>query len=245
MGIGKIALAQTNTFPSSGNVGIGTISPQTNLHIRKDAYGAQFIISAYGEGDSDNNINVGIRGVIPAAYGPQTSYYSSLNNGYAGDDNSLFVINDKGYNNGAKFANTAIGNGKGSPVVFVDGAAGGVGIGTTNPQGYKLAVAGKVRATEIKVEALPWSDFVFEPSYKLRGLEETEQFIKKNGHIPEIPSAKEVEENGINVGEMNAKLLQKIEELTLYLIDQNKKQEVLVTEVKELKSEINQLKSKP
>ncbi|HEY0055200.1 MAG TPA: hypothetical protein VGB63_07585 [Pedobacter sp.] len=107
--------------------------------------------------------------------------------------------------------------------ISLQAGGGNVGIGTTNPQGYKLSVAGKIRASEIKVEALPWPDYVFDQTYKLPDLKATEQFIKENKHLPEIPSAAEVAKDGVNLGEMNAKLLQKIEELTLYIIEQNKR----------------------
>jgi len=86
---------------------------------------------------------------------------------------------------------------------------------------FKLSVNGKIRAKEIIVET-GWSDFVFEENYYLRSIDEVETYITENGHLPDVPSADEVEENGINVGEMNALLLQKIEELTLYLIKQDK-----------------------
>ena len=99
---------------------------------------------------------------------------------------------------------------------------GNIGIGTTNPNGWKLAVNGSIRAKEIKVET-GWSDFVFEKDYKLPTLKQVESHIKAKGHLKDIPSAKEVEENGIFLGEMDSKLLQKIEELTLYTIAQEKK----------------------
>ncbi|NKI27094.1 hypothetical protein HCG49_11015 [Arenibacter sp. 6A1] len=100
-----------------------------------------------------------------------------------------------------------------------------VGIGTLNTQGYRLAVDGNVIAEEIKVElSQNWPDFVFEKKYVLPSLEEVEKHILENGHLENIPSAKEVAESGgILLGEMNAKLLQKIEELTLYSIQQEKK----------------------
>ena len=89
-----------------------------------------------------------------------------------------------------------------------------------------MAVNGQIRAKEIKVET-GWSDFVFFKDYKLPTLEEVEDHIKEKGHLKDIPSANEVEENGIFLGEMNSKLLQKIEELTLYTIQQQKEIEEL------------------
>ncbi len=100
--------------------------------------------------------------------------------------------------------------------------AGEVGIGTTDVSGYRLSVAGNIRAEEIKVEASPWPDYVFEEDYDLRSLEETEAYIKANKHLPEIPSAKEMEAHGVQLGEMNRLLLKKIEELTLHLIQKEK-----------------------
>ena len=101
---------------------------------------------------------------------------------------------------------------------------GNIGIGTTSPQNL-LDVKGTIHAQEVKVDMNNWSDFVFHPSYQLKPLTEVEQFIKNNGHLQDIPSAAEVEQNGVNVGEMQKKLLQKVEELTLYTIEQNKKLE--------------------
>ncbi len=112
---------------------------------------------------------------------------------------------------------------------------GNIGIGTTNPIGYKLAVEGTIGAREVKVTTAAWADFVFLPTYKLRTLGEVEQFIKTNNHLPEIPTEAEVKENGVGLGEMNAKLLQKIEELTLYMIEMKKENELQNREIKELK----------
>ncbi|WP_316810322.1 hypothetical protein [Pedobacter heparinus] len=116
----------------------------------------------------------------------------------------------------------------GKSYVDVQGAglrvtSGDIGIGTLETRGYKLAVNGKIRAQEIKVEASPWPDYVFTKDYPLPTLQQTEQHINEKGHLPGIPSAAEVKANGIDLGEMNAKLLQKIEELTLHLIHESKK----------------------
>ncbi len=120
---------------------------------------------------------------------------------------------------------------------------GNVGIGTTETGTHKLAVDGTIGAREIIVEAGTWSDFVFNENYELRNLEEVESYIEENNHLPDIPSEKEVIENGIQIGEMNAKLLQKIEELTLYMIEMNKRMKSIEAENIELKYEIKELKS--
>ncbi|MCT4637603.1 MAG: hypothetical protein N4A72_07830 [Bacteroidales bacterium] len=112
---------------------------------------------------------------------------------------------------------------------------GNVGIGTTKTNGYKLAVDGTIGAREIVVNTEAWADFVFAKNYRLMPLSEVESFITENNHLPDVPSEQEVKENGINVAEMNAKLLQKIEELTLYVIEQNKRISELEKQVKENK----------
>ncbi|HEY8938506.1 MAG TPA: hypothetical protein VIM65_24970, partial [Cyclobacteriaceae bacterium] len=94
---------------------------------------------------------------------------------------------------------------------------GNVGIGTSltnNPNSYKLAVKGKIGAQEVQVEntSTTWADYVFEKNYKLMSLGDVESFIKSNKHLPEIPSADEVKENGHKLGEMDVLLLKKVEE---------------------------------
>jgi len=99
---------------------------------------------------------------------------------------------------------------------------GNVGIGTTTPN-TKLAVNGNIRAKEIKVETANWPDYVFAEDYELRSLEDTEKYIRENGHLPEVPKAEEVESEGQSLGEMNKILLKKMEEMTLYMIEQEKR----------------------
>jgi Phage T4 tail fibre len=109
-----------------------------------------------------------------------------------------------------------------------------VGIGTTSPDA-KLAVKGTVHAQEVKVDlSVPGPDYVFEPTYQLPSLTEIENYIKANKHLPEVPSAKEMETNGINLSEMNMLLLKKVEELMLYQIEANRKIELLQNHVQEL-----------
>ncbi|NPD44859.1 hypothetical protein HNS40_04725, partial [Lentimicrobium sp. S6] len=100
---------------------------------------------------------------------------------------------------------------------------GSVGIGTANVGTHKLVVAGSINATLIKVtETVPSSDYVFESDYSLMPLNELETFVKTNKHLPEVMSAEEFAKDGYSLGEMDDILLRKVEELTLYVIDQDK-----------------------
>ncbi|MCF8370729.1 MAG: hypothetical protein K9H64_03840 [Bacteroidales bacterium] len=131
------------------------------------------------------------------------------NEGIAGNLNAGFAIAPSGY-----FNNSEIG--------LRITNQGWVGIGQAEPQSM-LAVNGKITAKEVEVTLTGFSDFVFNDNYKLKPLKEVEQFIKNHKHLPDVPSEQEVIENGLNLGEMDALLLQKVEELTLYVIELNKK----------------------
>lgn len=106
--------------------------------------------------------------------------------------------------------------------------------------GDQLDINGTIRSKEVKIEATGWSDFVFDENYNLPSLSEVESHIKENKHLPNIPSEKEVLKDGINVVEMQAKLLQKIEELTLYVIEQDKKIENQNKEIQDLKERVKE-----
>ncbi|MGJ5641960.1 hypothetical protein [Formosa sp. S-31] len=98
-----------------------------------------------------------------------------------------------------------------------------LGVGTTNTQGYRLAVAGNVIAESVKVELQgTWPDYVFFSNYNLMSLSDLEYYINKNGHLPNVPTSREVEMGSLDLGEMNRILLEKIEELTLYVLQLNK-----------------------
>ena len=118
---------------------------------------------------------------------------------------------------------------------------GNIGIGIENPK-ERLEVNGTIRSKEVKIEASGWSDFVFDKNYDLPKLSDVEKHINDKQHLPGIPSEEEVLENGISVGEMQAKLLQKIEESTLYVIEQDKKIKILQKENISIKNELVNLK---
>lgn len=114
--------------------------------------------------------------------------------------------------------------------------SGNVGIGIVNPS-EKLDVAGKIRACEVILEQNNWCDYVFEANYNLLSIYEIEQFIKENKHLPNIPSAKEVSQNGIAISDMTQRLMEKIEELTLYIIQQHKEIELLKQKIYQIENE--------
>jgi hypothetical protein len=187
----------------AGNVGIGTSSPRSLLTIR-----------AMGTGISFSPGGAPYYGTLAFNRESQTGdifdnrgYAFQINNG--GTDTNLHFQIYRG--DGGMITNNAL----------VIGSNGNVGINTPNPTD-RFSVNGKIRAHEIKVETANWPDYVFAKDYKLPSLAETEKHIQEKGHLPGIPSAEEVKNNGIDLGEMNAKLLQKIEELTLYLIEKDK-----------------------
>jgi hypothetical protein len=145
--------------------------------------------------------------------------------GYAFNE-TFQLVYDQSVSNVADF--TSLDN------VFIQASA--VGIGTKTPDA-KLTVKGNIHAEEVKVDlTVPAPDYVFETSYNLSPLKEVEAFIQQNKHLPEIPAAKEMEQNGINLSEMNMLLLKKVEELTLHLIEQEKKMEMMKKEIDAIKN---------
>lgn len=221
-----LLLAQ-NIYPENGSIGITNDGNGINF------YGGARIFKKAGSGlkIQGHHSSVGI-GIL----NPSNVEYIRL-----GDDELSFLLDNTGINfyGGAKIFKK---NGGGLQIKAHNDNFGITFLNTDNSDNLKitkgkLAFDGKITSTEVQVKLDVWSDFVFDNDYELRTLEELEEHIDKNGHLPEIPSETEVTENGINLGEMNAKLLQKIEELTLYLIEQNK-------ELKEAKGEIQELKKK-
>jgi hypothetical protein len=123
---------------------------------------------------------------------------------------------------------------------FLVTGSGRVGIGTTTPQAT-LAVNGDIFCKKIQVTQTGWPDYVFQQNYHLLPLQEVAEYIKQNNHLPEVPSADELKRDGLNLGDNQATLLKKIEELTLYAIEQNKKLEVQQQQLQEQHSLIMKL----
>ena len=205
----------------NGYVGIGTTNPIEKLKIVNGS------VSVDSSSDGSNAFEFGNN------YGQM--YYDAQSSGE--QNRGMYFQEQLSTNRGFHFLNS-----NGDRLLKINGN-GTVGIGTNNTQGYKLGVKGKIAAEEVKVALYNgWPDYVFEEDYDLPTLKEVEQHISEKGHLENIPSAAEVAENGIQLGEMNKKLLEKIEQLTLYMIEQNKKTEQLIKKSEMLQEEINLLK---
>ncbi|GCC50446.1 hypothetical protein SanaruYs_06610 [Chryseotalea sanaruensis] len=235
-------------FKNDGKLGVGTTSPTANLQIGQSTMNGLISMGGYahiGSLKSSGDLFLGMN--VQAKYldvsdnsvvrvlNSNNHGFSTIQMSYNGD---VTFYAKKGSVIANEQANT-----NGNAVLKIVGS-GNVGIGTTNPDA-KLAVKGTIHAEEVKVDLqVPGPDYVFEPTYQLPSLIEIENYIKTNKHLPEVPSAKEMETNGINLSEMNMLLLKKVEELTLYMIKTSKQVEELKVENKELKKSIEFLNRK-
>lgn len=205
---------------ANGNVGIGTETPQEKLHI-----------AGYVRGNGTN-------GALQIRTTKGTTTIGATNETYShfNTDRPMFY-----FNHGLMVEDGKIGSYIGKNLKFFTFdqermtilCNGNVGIGKTVPE-YKLDVDGTLRANEILVNIGNGADFVFEDDYRLRPLDEVKSFIQENGHLPEIQSAADMQENGVNMNQLQIQLLQKIEELTLYLIQQEQT-------IQQLQEQINNL----
>ncbi|MEK6152011.1 hypothetical protein WIW50_02060 [Flavobacteriaceae bacterium 3-367] len=206
-----------------GDVGIGTTAPQGRLHISTGTSGDAVLRL---EADTDNNDEYD----NPMIQLRQDGSLVGVNMGF--DSNTL------GHNIfgiGTLYSGTEKWN-----TFVINTQTDNVGIGTKIPDA-KLTVKGNIHAEEVKVDlSVPGPDYVFKDDYELRTLAEVQQYIKEHGHLPNIPSAKEMEENGVELGVMNMKLLEKIEELTLYIIDLKASNE---QQIKAIKKELQEIKN--
>jgi len=223
----------------NGNVGIGTNTPLEKLTIAGGHGDTKLRLFSTGNG-SDQPSNLSLWASEPGVtyYGTGIGYNVNGSPYYGRIDNSRGSSYVRFLPGETKFE---FQNGSGNYInnVLVIKESGNIGIGTTYPEA-KLTVKGKIVASEIQVKDVGnIPDYVFKPDYELMSLSKVEDFVKLNQHLPEVPSEKEFKENGMNMAEMNVLLLKKIEELTLYAIEQNK----VIEEIKQtLKNQNKKIK---
>jgi hypothetical protein len=227
---GKIQGASGN---NSVGIGIATPSSSNSVHVKRTAtgtYSRAFAAYVTPQNTAPTGYYARVYNSEPQSYGRTYGFFAEVGNATSGWNYGVYS-RLLGSNNGAAIMGVV----PGKDVQNVGGMWAGyfrgnvyveenLGIGVKNPT-EKLTVDGKVKCEEIVVENVS-ADFVFNDDYKLRSLDEVEAFIKENGHLPDVAPASETSK-GINVGEFNTLLLQKIEELTLYMIELKKENEEL------------------
>ena len=217
--IATFFVSPANGVGTTGNVGIGTTNPLANLDVQNTNSAGSVTLNLTHTGQKifmDPKLAYGDFSGLTQA-GDAGIFFTDDNGGLSRNANAGLVIAPW-----AAPTNTYAG-------IRID-ANGNVGIGTDLTNNvynniinyYKLSVNGSIRAKELVVET-GWSDFVFERNYKLLSLVELEKYINKYKHLPNIPTAKEINENGLKIAETQTQMMQKIEELTLYIIEQDKK----------------------
>ncbi|MHC0446380.1 hypothetical protein ACWA1F_13300 [Flavobacterium sp. 3-218] len=237
---------------TNGNVGIGTLSPNSKLDVLGQVTSYN---TAFGQLDKETST----KNYANFSTNNHGSVLISSNLYFSNNDNFRIANTHPSMSGGAILlpGNSQPNQGKilfytnnpssvvedqlfsGSIAMEITGN-GNVGIGQINPNN-KLDVNGTIHSKEVKVDMSGWSDFVFKKEYNLPTLEEVEKHIVEKGHLENIPNEEEVLKNGINLGEMNAKLLQKIEEMTLYMIEQNKRMNKLEKENQDLKNKVESI----
>lgn len=229
-------MANSNFYVVNGNMGIGTTSPNSILHIEKEVNAENTLrIRNTSSGTAACTIIRLNNDLSTSAATHALMFLNSSQRSTDGGTNTLTLRNNIG--------DTQI-QSQGAMGLRIQANTGNVGIGTSTPDA-KLTVKGTIHTQEVKVD-LAGSvapDFVFEEDYTLTGLAETETYIKTNRHLPDIPSAQQMEENGIDLKEMNLKLLQKVEELTLHLIEQDKSRTMQELKIDSLEKQLESMKS--
>ena len=210
----------------SGYIGVGTTTPSSALHV----VGNQTLAGNLTFTTGTQSIQFANPGTTPA---PMMYMFTS------GTTNTprMVIAHSSAYPTWGLQYSDATDQfdflGGGTSRMTVNLSSGNVGIGVTAPV-YKLEVCGTIRAKEVRVET-GWCDYVFEKDYKLRSIDELEKFINDNKHLPGIAPASEVEKEGLKVAEMNKAMMEKIEELTLYVIQLSKDNKKLQEEIDALK----------
>lgn len=235
-----------NLMVPQGKVGINYSTPQWPLDVAGHVGCDDLVISNKYSG-SASNLDVSVTGFFTNTSNTTTAY-DMIAVHYAWDPNAVFIA---GYNasNASASGWTALATQKvyiGTPgfnnknYLCVNLMNGGVGIGTSNVNdpNNRLFVEKGIRTRQVTVDQAAWPDYVFKPGYKLMPLDSLSQFVTTNHHLPEMPSADSVAKHGVELGDAQSKLLKKVEELTLYVLQQQKELEEVKAENKRLAAEM-------
>ncbi len=239
-----------------GNVGIGTTDPGAKLDVNGSAnfsgnigmgFGnvssARYSINSYTNLFLGGGIKYNLNGNYTAIGDGGSNYWSAIKMDSRGGNTGDITFYSKESAGGASYDITEAGMDGYEVARFHKGSL-LIGASAASTSNYKLVVQGTIGATKIKVTQTGWSDYVFAPTYKLPTLTEVEAYINKYKHLPDVPSAEEVAKDGLDVGTNQSVLLKKIEELTLYVIEQSKELKVQKEEMKAQKEEIKALKDR-
>lgn len=230
------------TFTANGNVGIGMAPTTDKLAIDMGTTRGGVNFLSDGDANAYMDLKFTVKTTTGIATGKPFLWEASLRkDGYFSGDATGPTLEFYAVRQGSGYYAPLLFKSNGD--IILAGAQnatnGNVGIGTNDTKGYKLAVNGDAIFTRIKVKAYTaWPDFVFAPDYDLPALSDVDAFIKQHKHLPDMPSEKEVKEQGQDLGEMNRKLLQKVEELTLYILKQDEQLKRHEQEILKLKSAV-------
>lgn len=233
------ALSAQNTFPSSGNVGVGTSSPSYPLDVNGVIHSSHGLLVTA----TDNGIN----GLTLAGYliGPSDASSNVIMQSTGGTGNAFWLTASQYY---LKLG--GVGGSETNVAPINIDYLHNVGIGTLNTgNGYLFSVAGTAVCDGLTVKnfsgnkpnATPWADYVFKKEYQLPTLKSLDDYIRRNQHLPDIPTAEEVQKNGLDLAVTQAQFLEKIEQLTLYTIDLQKQMDAMRMQNQELTSRLERL----
>ncbi|SHN07626.1 hypothetical protein [Mucilaginibacter sp. OK098] len=233
-------LTGSNLYPTtiSNNVGIGTTSPNGKL----DVNGAILVPGSTANTMVRPAISTSrITGEIAGYRGGNLLYDDGFLRLSAGGGTTAGVktfIDLSGYSTVPDMQENIVFGTQGTERMRIMNT-GMVGIGTSDTHGYQLAVNGNIHSKQVNVDLTNWPDYVFKKDYSLKPLSEVKTYIDQNQHLPEIPSAQQIAKDGLNLGEMNQLLMKKVEELTLYLIEENKQNKNQQNEINQLKQQLS------